>query len=100
MNFKPEDSSEDTDSKETGQRQPLYEASTQFRNWRFSSEGLTQIRDKLNSAAVAVIRHTFEVDQVTLALISGANIQYSSLSFSQDLPLMSRSWMPMKRCCS
>ncbi|KAF5355950.1 hypothetical protein D9756_003896 [Leucocoprinus leucothites] len=56
-------SSENTESKDPQQRQPLYEASTQFRNWRFSSEGLAQIREKLNEAAVAAIRNTFEVDQ-------------------------------------
>lgn len=54
-----------TDSKEEEeQKQPLYEASTQFRNWRFSPGGLAHIREKLNKAAVAAIRHTFDLDQV------------------------------------
>lgn len=43
---------------------PLYEASTQYRNWRYSIEQLTHIRAGLNEAAVAVIRKTFETDQV------------------------------------
>jgi cyclin H len=45
-------------------KKPLYEASTQYRNWRFSPEKLTQIRDSLNAAAVTVIRNTFEADEV------------------------------------
>jgi cyclin H len=43
---------------------PLYEGSTQYRNWRYSTEQLTHIRAGLNEAAVAVIRKTFETDQV------------------------------------
>lgn len=43
---------------------PLYEASTQYRNWRYSIEQLAHIRAGLNEAAVAVIRKTFETDQV------------------------------------
>ncbi|KAK7058833.1 hypothetical protein VNI00_001457 [Paramarasmius palmivorus] len=39
---------------------PLYEASTQFKNWRFSHARLNQIRSTLNEAAVSVIRTTFE----------------------------------------
>lgn len=57
-------SSGTTDVKYSEPRQPLYEASTQFQNWRFSQEGLTQIREKLNETAVAAIRNTFEVDEV------------------------------------
>ena len=56
-----------SETKDLEQRQPLYEASTQFQNWRFSQEGLAQIREKLNETAVAAIRNTFEVDEVTLA---------------------------------
>ncbi|RDB28829.1 Cyclin mcs2 [Hypsizygus marmoreus] len=44
-------------------KQPLYEASTQFRNWRYSPEQLSAIRASLNAAAVAVIRQTFEVEE-------------------------------------
>lgn len=50
-------------------RLSLYEASTQFRNWRYSGEQLAHIRGTLNEAAVAVIRNTFEADEV-LALCS------------------------------
>ncbi|KAF8213273.1 cyclin-like protein [Mycena galopus ATCC 62051] len=42
---------------------PLYEASTQFKNWRYSSQSLAKVRSSLNAAAVAVIRNTFEVDE-------------------------------------
>ncbi|KAJ6627126.1 cyclin-like protein [Mycena sp. CBHHK59/15] len=42
---------------------PLYEASTQFKNWRYSPESLAQVRTSLNAAAVAVIRNTFEADE-------------------------------------
>ncbi|KAJ7900135.1 cyclin-like protein [Mycena olivaceomarginata] len=42
---------------------PLYEASTQFKNWRYSSQSLAKVRASLNAAAVAVIRNTFEVDE-------------------------------------
>lgn len=48
----------------TSEKKPLYEASTQFKNWRFSAEQLTHIRNSLNQAAVAVIRNTFEADEV------------------------------------
>lgn len=47
----------------TSEKKPLYEASTQFKNWRFSAEQLTHIRNSLNQAAVAVIRNTFEADE-------------------------------------
>ncbi|KAJ7293381.1 cyclin-like protein [Mycena rebaudengoi] len=42
---------------------PLYEASTQFKNWRYSPDTLAKVRASLNAAAVAVIRNTFEADQ-------------------------------------
>jgi cyclin H len=64
MDFRPQDSV--TPTAETARKEPLYEASTQLRNWRFSPEGLAVIRAKLNDVAVAAIRHTFEVDQVTI----------------------------------
>ncbi|KAG5654767.1 hypothetical protein H0H81_003775 [Sphagnurus paluster] len=41
-------------------KKPLYEASTQFRNWRFSPQQLFDLRTSLNVAAVAVIRNTLE----------------------------------------
>ncbi|KAJ7492818.1 cyclin-like protein [Mycena latifolia] len=42
---------------------PLYEASTQFKNWRYSTHSLGKVRASLNAAAVAVIRNTFEADE-------------------------------------
>jgi len=48
-------------------KKPLYEGSTQYKNWRFSPEKLTQIRASLNTAAVSVIRNTFEADEVCSA---------------------------------
>ncbi|KAF5377673.1 hypothetical protein D9615_005275 [Tricholomella constricta] len=41
-------------------KRPIYESSTQFRNWRFSPEQLSQLRSTLNASAVAVIRNTLE----------------------------------------
>ena len=43
---------------------PLYEGSTQYKNWRYSAEQLSHIRTGLNEAAVAVICETFETDEV------------------------------------
>lgn len=45
-------------------KKPLYEGSTQYRNWRYSPEKLAQVRGSLNAAAVSVIRNTFEADEV------------------------------------
>ncbi|KAF9458205.1 cyclin-like protein [Collybia nuda] len=45
-------------------KRPLYEASTQFRNWRYSPEQLSEIRTSLNNAAVGVIRTTFEAQEL------------------------------------
>ncbi|KAJ8084174.1 hypothetical protein PM082_002941 [Marasmius tenuissimus] len=41
-------------------KKPLYEGSTQFKNWRYSQARLASIRSTLNEAAVSVIRTTFE----------------------------------------
>ncbi|KAI0287019.1 cyclin-like protein [Russula aff. rugulosa BPL654] len=41
---------------------PLFQSSTQYRNWRFSVEQLKSTRASLNQAAVAAIRNTFESD--------------------------------------
>lgn len=46
-------------------KKPLYEASTQYRNWRFAPEKLTQIRASLNAVAITIIRTTFEADEVS-----------------------------------
>ncbi|KAF9229451.1 cyclin-like protein [Gyrodon lividus] len=45
-------------------RKSLYEASTQFKSWRFSPEQLVVVRESLNSAAVTAIRNTFEADEL------------------------------------
>jgi cyclin H len=45
-------------------KKPLYEASTQFTNWRYSLEQLADIRKSFNDAAVAAIRNTFETAEV------------------------------------
>ncbi|KIK47318.1 hypothetical protein CY34DRAFT_799477 [Suillus luteus UH-Slu-Lm8-n1] len=44
-------------------KKPLYEGSTQYKSWRYSPEQLEQVRTSLNTAAVAVIRNTFEADE-------------------------------------
>ncbi|KAH9985435.1 cyclin-like protein [Russula compacta] len=41
---------------------PLFQSSTQYKNWRFSAEQLRATRTALNRAAVAAIRNTFEND--------------------------------------
>lgn len=43
---------------------PLYEASTQFKHWRFSVDELVRTRASMNEAAVDAIRATFEADEV------------------------------------
>ncbi|EGN98756.1 hypothetical protein SERLA73DRAFT_107872 [Serpula lacrymans var. lacrymans S7.3] len=47
----------------TVERKPLYEASTQYRNWRYSPAKLANVRASLNTAAVTAIRTKFEVDE-------------------------------------
>lgn len=42
---------------------PLYEASTQFKSWRYSPKRLRHVRQTLNAAAVAAIRKTLEADE-------------------------------------
>ncbi|TFK30591.1 cyclin-like protein [Coprinopsis marcescibilis] len=42
---------------------PLYEAATQFRNWRFSVDGLAKLRASMNQVAVDAIRKKIEADQ-------------------------------------
>ncbi|KAI0034314.1 cyclin-like protein [Vararia minispora EC-137] len=53
-------------------RLPLFQASTQFRNWRFSPERLAATRASMNKAAVAVICATFDADEPG----SSANVQF------------------------
>jgi cyclin H len=43
---------------------PLFQNSTQYKNWRFSVKQLTATRTALNQGAVAAIRNTFESDSV------------------------------------
>ncbi|ESK98340.1 cyclin-dependent protein kinase regulator [Moniliophthora roreri MCA 2997] len=61
---------------------PLYEASTQFRNWRFSHARLNQIRSTLNDAAVSVIRTTFE------AYEPGSSANVTFLTADEELLLV------------
>ncbi|KAF7969233.1 hypothetical protein HWV62_27953 [Athelia sp. TMB] len=53
-------------------RKPLYEGSTQYRNWRYSPEKLAYVRGSLNAAAVLVIRNTIEADEPG----SASNVQF------------------------
>jgi cyclin H len=55
-------------------KNPLYEASTQFRNWRYSPAQLSTIRTSLNHAAVAAIRNTFEAQEVAFSNISSRRL--------------------------
>ncbi|PFH54611.1 hypothetical protein AMATHDRAFT_72391 [Amanita thiersii Skay4041] len=66
----------------TAHDKPLYEASTQFRNWRYSPEQLTKIRKVLNVAAVTAIRHNFEVDE------PGSSANVSFLDADEELLLV------------
>jgi hypothetical protein len=43
---------------------PLFQSSTQYKNWRFPPEQLQATRAALNQAAIAAIRNTFESDSV------------------------------------
>ncbi|KAF7320252.1 CYCLIN domain-containing protein [Mycena kentingensis (nom. inval.)] len=61
---------------------PIYNASTQAKNWRFSSNGLAQTRASLNRAAVAVIRNTFETDE------PGSSSSLSFLNPDEELLLV------------
>lgn len=61
--------SESATTAEPSAKKPLYEGSTQFRNWRFSREQLAQKRSVLNVAAVEAVRRVIENDsarQLTL----------------------------------
>ncbi|SCV69838.1 BQ2448_1232 [Microbotryum intermedium] len=44
---------------------PLYEASSQFRHWRFSSSRLDQLRHELNAEAVKVVAAKVEQERVS-----------------------------------
>ncbi|KAH0838423.1 cyclin-like protein [Lanmaoa asiatica] len=60
------------DTSSLPRKTPLYEASTQFKSWRFSPERLAVVRGTLNSAAVAAIRNAFEADEPG----SSANVSF------------------------
>ncbi|OCH96523.1 cyclin-like protein [Obba rivulosa] len=47
----------------TAVRTTLYEASTQYRHWRYSLEQLAHTRAALNTAAVSAIQEAFESDE-------------------------------------
>ena len=50
--------------------QSIYEASTQFRHWRFSPEDLAHMRTTLNEDAVSAIRNAFEADSASRSQFS------------------------------
>lgn len=52
----------------------LYEASTQYRHWRFSPEQLNHTRVTLNAAAVAAVRNAFEADSVGQLCFSSSHL--------------------------
>ena len=62
----------------------LYEASTQYRNWRYTTERLAHIRATLNEAAVAVIRTKIETDEVFFWLLHLSLIRHLNVFSSQD----------------
>lgn len=64
MTAAPAPDSQPVASTSTSQ-QPIYEASTQFRYWRFSPEQLASMRATLNGGAVSAIRDAFEADSVS-----------------------------------
>ncbi|KAH7915381.1 cyclin-like protein [Hygrophoropsis aurantiaca] len=68
--------SAEADNSPVKKKNPLYEASTQYRNWRYSPERLEAVRTQLNAAAVAKIRNTFEADEPG----SSANVAFLSAS--------------------
>lgn len=74
-------------SSSSSTKKPIYEASTQFRNWRYSTEQLSTIRTSLNHAAVAAIRNAFEAQEVNIS-------QYVLKAYSL------RSQCPQKGCSS
>ncbi|KAH9944493.1 cyclin-like protein [Epithele typhae] len=53
-------------------RHSIYEASSQYRHWRFSPEQLEHMREALNGAAVSAIRDAFEADSPG----SSANVSF------------------------
>ncbi|KAG5644755.1 hypothetical protein DXG03_007884 [Asterophora parasitica] len=75
-------------------KRPLYEASTQFRNWRFSPEQLSNLRLTLNEAAVAVIRNTLENEK------PGSSLDVSFLSAEEEHLLVKLYVTKIAQLCS
>ncbi|KAG6832471.1 hypothetical protein H0H92_001517 [Tricholoma furcatifolium] len=63
-------------------KRPLYESSTQYKNWRFSPEHLTELRVSLNRAAVDAIRNTLENEK------PGSSSVVSFLAADEELLLV------------
>lgn len=76
-------------------KRPLYEASTQFRNWRYSPEQLSEIRASLNDAAVAVIRATFEAQEVRICFAMASDFPLKHPN-SQAPRWSCLSWLPTR----
>ncbi|KDQ63759.1 hypothetical protein JAAARDRAFT_148424 [Jaapia argillacea MUCL 33604] len=53
---------DDEPSTKPAHKRSIYEASTQYRHWRYSPEQLAQTRASLNAAAVSAIRITIEAE--------------------------------------
>ncbi|EIW86581.1 cyclin-like protein [Coniophora puteana RWD-64-598 SS2] len=69
-----------TEKKEDQPKKPLYESSTQCKNWRYSPEMLADVRASMNEAAVAAIRNAFEADEPgSSASVSFLNAQDEQL---------------------
>ncbi|KAF8641120.1 hypothetical protein AX17_000762 [Amanita inopinata Kibby_2008] len=66
----------------TAVRRPIYETSTQFKNWRYSVEQLAEIRHFLNITAVTAIRKTFDADE------PGSSTNVSFLTANEELILV------------
>lgn len=56
-----------SETTQNSHKRPLYEGTTQFKNWRYSVEQLREIRSSLNAAAVAVIKNALEVNSARLS---------------------------------
>lgn len=74
--------SEPATTAEPPRKKPLYEGSTQFRNWRFSKEQLAQKRSVLNVAAVEAVRRVIESNT------PGASKDVSFLNADEELLLV------------
>ncbi|KAF8622235.1 hypothetical protein AX15_007175 [Amanita polypyramis BW_CC] len=82
LNMTTAASPDDGDVAPTQVKKPLYEASTQFKNWRYSPEQLADIRKSLNVTAVTAIRNTFESAEPD----SSANVSF--LNADEELLLV------------